>query len=149
MRPHYYQTTGFQFKSGDMALVCPVHPVNFYVNLITGNWKGRRAQKKPIELDLTKVDTKIVPYYEFDYKQNHIMLYPAKVQGTLDLPAMVRGNMQFVAPEILGAGYFHISEHDSLSSKQEETALYWKFDDRQSKLATKSLIERLGRIKRG
>jgi hypothetical protein len=150
-RPGRYDSLGFRFKSGELALLWAVHPDHFYDNLVKSGWPGgKRAQRKPMKLQLTEGGMRIVPFYEFDPRQNHVMVYPARVwndsRARLDVPLIVRGRPETGQPEILGTGSLHFDTWGT--GDRREWASYWELADSQKKVAVQSLIERLGRIRR-
>lgn len=152
-RPGRYDSFAFRLKTGEVALLWAVHPDRFYDNLVKNGWPGgKRAQRKPLSLPLTKNGLRIVPFYEFDPGQPEVMVYPARIWGedhrkSLDVPAIIKGNPQTGQPEVLGAGSLSFGREFKEGDRTEE-ASYWEFADSQRKLAVRSLIERLGRIKR-
>ncbi len=155
-RPGRFDSLGFRFKTGELALLWAIHPDHFYDNLVKAGWPGgKRAQRKPISMSLAENGLRIVPFYEFDPKQDHIMIYPGRIWGDnrqkLDVPVIVRGHQETGQLEILGAGslYFgNLFRDVGDAEDRTEGASYWKFANSQTKLAARSLIERLGRIRR-
>ncbi|MAG02051.1 hypothetical protein CMI42_01835 [Candidatus Pacearchaeota archaeon] len=136
----YYQSIAYKSKDEDMTcLVNPISPDKFYKNLITGGWSGgMRSQKKAIEFDYKKEGFEVVPYYDFDFRKNQIMIYPSQIfEGKLDLPIVIRGDEK--GPEILGVGYCNpLNKIDAIC--------YWELDLGVKRRVKKTLIERLGRI---
>ena len=140
--PMHYHTRGVHNLFDNQDLFCiidPIHPSKFYHNLIKWEWtKGKRPQREALEFDCSKEGYKIVPYYDFNKENNHLMIYPAHIlRKNLDLPVIIKGNKDTGRPGILGIGSFYF---------REEAASYWELDGGKQKIARNSLIERLGRI---
>lgn len=139
--PEYYGTYRLVLKDLDLpVLICPIHPTKFYRNLIKGAWnKGKRPQKKPNEFDTRGEGFELVPYHEFDYRRNHLTVYPVSVfDGRLDLPGIILGGRNS-GPSILGVGQVEF---------RDNFVQYWELSHVQHRNAKSSLIKRLGRVKR-
>ncbi|MEK6825268.1 MAG: hypothetical protein AABY00_00615 [Nanoarchaeota archaeon] len=139
-RPRYYDSTAFNLDSGEIGILCPIHPTKFYRNLVEKTWsKHGLPQRKAQTLDLYEHNLQLVSYDEFDSTKNQIMVYPAKVHpDRLDLPVFLKGNPSTGKPEILGTGTIYFGDED-----HKNTLHYWPLDHHY-KVAKRSLIERLG-----
>jgi hypothetical protein len=146
--PSMYIQSSIKLQSGETALVCPVDPSKFYEKLINTQWsRGKRTQRKPVEMDLPKNGLKIVPYYEFSPQQNHVTVYPAKANAKgLDLPVIIRGNGSTGIPEVIGAGYFTFGVIDDQNEfdDKKESLHYWEFVDTKRTVIEHVLTKRLG-----
>ena len=126
----------------DMVMLEPIGPTGFYDNIIRSSRQGRRriSKGKSKNIDADRQGYRIVPYYEFDPLQNHLMIYPAKIHsGPLDSPIIVKGDPDTGVPEIVGTGLFELGPFMSI-------ATYWELSHSQKNAAKMSLIEAFGRI---
>jgi len=144
--PRWYSGATNSVRLKDSGLYCivdPIHPTKFYDNLIKGVWhKGRRPQKKSIMHECSEEGYHLVPYYDFNPKEKHIMIYPANAfDKSLDIPIVIRGNPDTGIPKILGAGSAFFGYGDS----EKENVTFWKLGSKEKRVK-KSLIERLGRL---
>ncbi|HII72244.1 TPA: hypothetical protein HA265_05815 [Candidatus Woesearchaeota archaeon] len=139
--PGSYDSMGIYLKSEDMwGIICAVHPTRFYKKLIHDQWtKGRRNQTKAKEFDCEKEGYNIVPYFEFDTAQNHVMVYPVKLfERGLDYPVFIKSIPRSPGVEVIGTGYAYFDETDSGS------VYYWELQKDKKKLIRKTLEQVLG-----
>lgn len=149
----FYDTTRTRNLEGveEKVLSHFLHPSTFWKNQIKCNWyNGKRSQTKSKKLNLED-NYDIVPYYNFDPNENHIMIYPGKIFGDrLDLPIIVKGKKgnNSGIPKILGVGYFTFDEFSFDAMSREDCVYYWKLDNSFERKVKRSLITRLGDLSR-
>jgi hypothetical protein len=136
--PDSYATRAHKLEGHDIPfMLCPVHPAKFCKNLIKDGWShGKRSQKKSKNLEIEQWNYEFVPYYEFDYRQNHVTLYPVNVfDREMDFPGIIVGSAETKMPTILGIGY-----------ADSGGGFFWDLDKTQYRRAKNSLIRRFGKV---
>jgi hypothetical protein len=143
VEPAYYQSIGRYFEKYRMwCIMNPVMTERFYHNIIKNGWSvGRRPQKKPECMECGNLGYKTVPYFEFDPKEKHITIYPAKlIDGELDFPVIFRGVPEGNHGDILGIGYLR-AEQSCYSVPGK--AYYWKLNDAKRNMAREYIGKQL------
>ena len=116
-------------------LVYSNNPYDFYKGNIESVWKkGRRLQKSVKEFNCKKEGYEIVPYYEFDTEQKHVMVYPVELfENKLDLPVFIKSIPKYPGVEVIGVGYAIFDLFDS------DTVCYWDLGKDKQRLVKKTL----------
>lgn len=133
--PHYYSTNGVFLEEEKMwLLICPVHPTKFYSNIVENSWsKGKRVQKRAKEFEYQNEGYELVPYFEFDTTQRHVMVYPVPLfERRLDVPVFIKSIPRYPGVEVIGAGY-------AVFSGDSGDICYWELQNDQKKLVRRTL----------
>ena len=137
-----YDSPSAYFEDAGMwgLLSHPVHVGKVYKELITSQWKnGKRPQRKAKVFNCDKEGFQIVPYFEFDTTQNHVMAYPMNIlQNKLDLPVFVKSSPKPPGVEVIGVGYPYFSRFG------DHGVCYWELDKSKTKIIKETLEAVLG-----
>jgi len=141
-RENVFDSPAEYFEGADMwgLLSHPIHVSGVYEELIRSQWKkGKTLQRKAKVFNCDKEGFQIVPYFEFDTTQNHVMAYPMNIlQNKLDLPVFVKSSPKPPGVEVIGVGYPYFSRFGDVS------VFYWELDNSKKRIIRETLEGVLG-----